>query len=1029
MSSVPPDPNELLRPLLAQQQQQQQQQSAAAFATPAPTYQKQPTGMHLPAPASQSCERTLPSLSQLIEYLQGAESTRVTNTSALAASKPRENYEQLQRYLQANGIMQANYSTAAPATAKNSPDLPQDGGTMCASPQNVVASCRPPQVKQEHVKPAAQPIEHQQSNHNQVQQQLRHHQAQHGNNYHLQDLTLQQRHDNILESLRLLAEINPDMAAMAVMQILSMSSSSSQSLQQGYQGSNLQPQLKKLLQPNQGLGRDQQQQTSTPSPFLLSQQRQSLPAQPGRARIATGRAKSSATPPTPSSVHNDGNLIVPSTSNGIIKPCKNNDSGVSAKNELMHPPPASQEAEAPLTNGGPTPGTTSKTLYHEVHLVKRKCAANSMKGKDKSEKKHSPKASSDRFTKELQHLKASPPVAVASEIEHKPSASSASISSLPISNPTPDMATLQSWSLEQLEMHVQQLKHSSLPIPQHLAVLLFDNRRKEEKRKAKRLANRKSATISRARKKAFIDDMTKDNARLRKRAALLEVLPDLVIAVNMVGEITFCGSQVETVLKHSATELMGVNIRDVVAPNSRRTMQRLIQDIVSKTQQHNDCTVADGVGMVPRSDEGEGNNSNCSSDARCILRQYDGELVPVLEVNVNAMQPATWAGVYLSADPRSIDEKDRVRNYNNMNKSTTTEMTPLTRQRYSCQNKLKSQYVSTSNCDENESTSSCNASDRIISNVDDVVDTSLTAHNVDGKLLSLMSYPSIVMKENLEEAQKPGLCRQKKNEMRQSGTSPKPPRSPTLPIIAESCYRGITKTDRNSESEDSRCRESPENPEKIIDSLEVGFGAYERLGVNRERIRLAPVYKICFVRGDLSTVWCELTSSLFCKRSFFDDESSFDPKSALAAINNPRGLKSADSFGDNTPTEEGAEDEVLICIRPTCEGEKVGEEFRFVRTVSTVNESEATSLSEDNTRFVPINTDGILLSRDEILNITKSRNHPRNQQTFDGKQESKDTRHLSPSKKLRVRSHQGGPTGHDVHSVAESLVLMSNNTL
>jgi hypothetical protein len=79
-----------------------------------------------------------------------------------------------------------------------------------------------------------------------------------------------------------------------------------------------------------------------------------------------------------------------------------------------------------------------------------------------------------------------------------------------------------------IEMHVQQLKHSSLPIPQHLAVLLVNNRRKEEKRKAKRLANRKSATISRARKKAFIDDMTDDNARLRKRAELLKFLPDLV---------------------------------------------------------------------------------------------------------------------------------------------------------------------------------------------------------------------------------------------------------------------------------------------------------------------------------------------------------------------------------------------------------------------------------------------------------------------------------------------------------------------
>ena len=79
-----------------------------------------------------------------------------------------------------------------------------------------------------------------------------------------------------------------------------------------------------------------------------------------------------------------------------------------------------------------------------------------------------------------------------------------------------------------VEIHVQHLKHARQPIPQHLAVLLFNTRRKEEKLKAKRLANRKSATVSRARRKAFIDDMTKDNTRLRKKAAILKFLPDLV---------------------------------------------------------------------------------------------------------------------------------------------------------------------------------------------------------------------------------------------------------------------------------------------------------------------------------------------------------------------------------------------------------------------------------------------------------------------------------------------------------------------
>jgi hypothetical protein len=51
---------------------------------------------------------------------------------------------------------------------------------------------------------------------------------------------------------------------------------------------------------------------------------------------------------------------------------------------------------------------------------------------------------------DLQHLKSSPPVAAASKLEHKLSAITASISTLSTSNPTPDRATLQSWSLELL---------------------------------------------------------------------------------------------------------------------------------------------------------------------------------------------------------------------------------------------------------------------------------------------------------------------------------------------------------------------------------------------------------------------------------------------------------------------------------------------------------------------------------------------------------------------------------------------------
>jgi len=104
---------------------------------------------------------------------------------------------------------------------------------------------------------------------------------------------------------------------------------------------------------------------------------------------------------------------------------------------------------------------------------------------------------------------------------------------------------IKNWKLSQLEAHAQLLRDTNQTIPQAVALLLADARRKEEKRTAKRVANRKSACTSRARKKALVEEMTKVNAILKRQAMILALLPDLVIAIQADGEITFCSEQVE----------------------------------------------------------------------------------------------------------------------------------------------------------------------------------------------------------------------------------------------------------------------------------------------------------------------------------------------------------------------------------------------------------------------------------------------------------------------------------------------------
>jgi hypothetical protein len=127
---------------------------------------------------------------------------------------------------------------------------------------------------------------------------------------------------------------------------------------------------------------------------------------------------------------------------------------------------------------------------------------------------------------------------------------------------------------------VHLLQKLNQSVPQSVAVLLADSQRKQKKRTAKRAANRKSASTSRARKKALVEEMTKANARLRRQAMILALLPDLVIAISTDGEITFCSAQVERGLQHPVDELIGAKLHDLLVPASRGALTGLIDELV-----------------------------------------------------------------------------------------------------------------------------------------------------------------------------------------------------------------------------------------------------------------------------------------------------------------------------------------------------------------------------------------------------------------------------------------------------------------
>lgn len=164
-------------------------------------------------------------------------------------------------------------------------------------------------------------------------------------------------------------------------------------------------------------------------------------------------------------------------------------------------------------------------------------------------------------------------------------------------------------------------------------------------------------------------------------------------------------------------------------------------------------------------------------------------------------------------------------------------------------------------------------------------------------------------------------------------------------------------------------------------------------------------------------------------RTFVDDDSSFNPKVAQAAITNPRGIKSAENYGSIRVLEEDEEDELLICIRPTVEGEKVGEDFRLARGVNHGIDGKGTSISDDKscdgqTNSV-VNNSSVKVSWDLTA---PQKGYPAEEQLIVSDDGPSNKRQPSVANKHKITSNLDSTARQDVHSVAESLMLMSHHT-
>jgi len=168
---------------------------------------------------------------------------------------------------------------------------------------------------------------------------------------------------------------------------------------------------------------------------------------------------------------------------------------------------------------------------------------------------------------------------------------------------------------------------------------------------------------------------------------------------------------------------------------------------------------------------------------------------------------------------------------------------------------------------------------------------------------------------------------------------------------------------------------------------------------------LAPTCNVCLIRNDLTTVWCEVTSSVRTRTLEEDEQGS------IAATDKSKTAPPTSQGDLPQVATVGAVKELLLCLRPIRDGEeKADEKDRFVakREVSDDNNTALSSSGEEE-------KSGQLSSSSSASGSNPAKAPPKKRKA---EQEN------DPKKRGRGEDVSSG--GSADTDVAESLVMMSS---
>jgi PAS domain S-box-containing protein len=111
----------------------------------------------------------------------------------------------------------------------------------------------------------------------------------------------------------------------------------------------------------------------------------------------------------------------------------------------------------------------------------------------------------------------------------------------------------------------------------------FDDRKQQ-----KRAANRRSAQLSRKRRKQFIDELREENVDLRRKKEILMSIPDLIVMFDSSGKLWFVSDSVSRFLDFSPRDLEGTSFWERLCDESVRLLKAAFMDALAARKSNTD---------------------------------------------------------------------------------------------------------------------------------------------------------------------------------------------------------------------------------------------------------------------------------------------------------------------------------------------------------------------------------------------------------------------------------------------------------